>query len=172
MLNKLSPSLSEILITQNQWKFNSNLTNQDRLNIGNNEKTDDFIIFSAMNLLQKQHPTNTTQPSSLVFSTSHSYCPSETIPITHTGEHHWVLLSSIKSKIPICNSLNLQTPNFLLNQSRQLVFHDNCVPNFEQIKCYKHVGYTDCGLFAIAYAEDILNGNNNYNLIYDKTKIR
>ena len=29
------------------------------------------------------------------------------------------------------------------------------MPNFEQIKCYKQVGSTDCGLFAIAYAVDI-----------------
>ena len=39
-----------------------NLTNQDRLNIRNNEEIDDFIILQAMNLLQKQYPTITTQP--------------------------------------------------------------------------------------------------------------
>ena len=42
---KLSPSLSEILNTQNQWIPDLNLTNQDRLNIRNNEEIDDFIIF-------------------------------------------------------------------------------------------------------------------------------
>ena len=42
------------------------------------------------------------------------------------------------------------------------------MPNFEQIKCYEQVGSTDCGgLFAIAYAADILNGNNIYDLIYN-----
>ena len=43
------------------------LTNQDRLNIRNNEEIDDFIILQAMNLLQKQYPTITTQPPSLYF---------------------------------------------------------------------------------------------------------
>ena len=65
-----------------------NLTNQDRLNIQNNEEIDDFIILQAMNLLQKQYPTITTQPPSLAFSTGYSYCPSETVQITHTGSRH------------------------------------------------------------------------------------
>ena len=77
------------------------LTNQDRLNIRNNEEIDDFIILQAMNLLQKQYPTITTQPLSLTFSTGYSYCPSETVQITYTGAHHWVLLSSMYSKIAI-----------------------------------------------------------------------
>ena len=46
------------------------------------------------------------------------------------------------------------------------------MPNFEQSKCCEQVGSTDCGLFAIAYAADILNGNNVYDLIYNQTKMR
>ena len=125
-----------------------------------------------MNLLQKQYPTITTQPPSLAFSTGCSYCPSETVQITHTGAHHWVLLSSMYSKTAIYDSLNLQPTDFLLNQIRQLFSCDNSMPNFEQIKCYEQVGSTDCGLFAIAYAVDILNGNNDYGFIYDQTKMR
>ena len=169
---KLSPSLSEIWNTQNQWIPDLNLTNQDRLNIRNNEEIGDFIILQAMNLLQKQYPTITTQPPSLAFSTGYSYCPSETVQITHTGAHHWVLLLSMYSKIAIYDNLNLQPTDFLLNQIRQLFSCDNSMPNFEQIKCYEQVGSTDCGLFAIAYAADILNGNNIYDLIYDQTKMR
>ena len=75
----LSPSLSEIWNTQNQWIPDLNLTNQDRLNIRNNEEIDDFIILQAINLLQKQYPTITTQAPSLAFSTGYSYCPSETV---------------------------------------------------------------------------------------------
>ena len=86
--NKLSPSFLEIWNTQNQWISDLNLTNQDRLNIRNNEETDDFIILQAMNLLQKQYPTITTQLPNLAFATGYSYCPSETIQITHTGAQH------------------------------------------------------------------------------------
>ena len=46
------------------------------------------------------------------------------------------------------------------------------MPNPEQITCYKQVGCTDCGLFAIAYAVDILNANNVYDLIFDQIKMR
>ena len=125
MLNKLSPSLSEISNTQNQWIPDLNLTNPDRLNIRNNEECYDFIILQAMDLLQKQHPTITTLPPSLAFSTGHSYCPSETVQITHTGAHDWVLLSSMYSKVAIYDSLNLQPTDFLLNQIRQLFCYDN-----------------------------------------------
>ena len=93
---------------QNQWISDLNLTNQDRLNIRNN----DFIILQAMNLLQKQYPTITTQSPSLAFSTDYSYCLSETVQITHTGAHHWVLLSSMYSIIAIYDSLNLQPTDF------------------------------------------------------------
>ena len=46
------------------------------------------------------------------------------------------------------------------------------MPNPEQITCYKQVGCTDCGLFAFAYAVDILNANNVYDLIFDQIKMR
>ena len=138
-LNKLSPFLSEILNTQNQWIPDLNLTNQDRLKIRNNEEINDFIILQAMNLLQKQYSTITTQPPSLAFSTGYSYCPSETVQITHTGAHHWILLSSMYSKTAIYDSLNLQPTDFLLNQIRQLFSYDNSMPNFEQIRCYEQL---------------------------------
>ena len=44
------------------------------------------------------------------------------------------------------------------------------MPNFEQIKCCEQVGITNCGLFA--YAVDILNENNVYDLIFDQIKMR
>ena len=130
------------------------LTNQDRLNIRNNEEIDDFIILQAMNLLQKQYPTITTQTPSLAFSTGYSYCPSETVQITHTGEHHWVLLSSMYSKIAIYGSRNFQPTDFLLNQIRQLFSCYNSMPNFEQTGCYEQVG------------------NNVYDLVCDQIKLR
>ena len=46
------------------------------------------------------------------------------------------------------------------------------MPNLEQVTCYKQVGCTDCRLFAIAYAVDILNANNVYDLIFDQIKMR
>ena len=100
-LHKLSLSLSEVSNTQNQWIPDLNLTNQDWLNIRNNEEIDNFIILQVMNLLQELYPTITTQPPTLAFSTGYSYSPSKTVQITHTETHHWVLLSYVYSKIAI-----------------------------------------------------------------------
>ena len=44
--------------------------------------------------------------------------------------------------------------------------------NFKQIKCNEQVGSANCELFATAYAVNILNGDNVYNLIYNETKMR
>ena len=46
------------------------------------------------------------------------------------------------------------------------------MPNLKQIKCYEQVGSTNCELFAIVYAVNILNNNNVYDLIYDQTQMR
>ena len=127
----------------NQVKsIKQNKTNEDRLNIRNNEEIDDFTILQAINLLQKQYPTITNQPPSFAFSTGFSYCPSETVQITHTGAYHRVLLSSMYSKIAIYDSLNLQPTDFFITQIRQLFSYDNCMPDFEQIKCYEQDGST------------------------------
>ena len=131
-----------------------NLTNQDRLNFKYNEEIDHFIILQAMNLFQKQYPTITTQPPSLAFSTGYSYCPSETVQITHTRAHHWVLLSSMYSKIAIYGSRNFQQTDFLLNQTRQLFSCYNSMPNFEKTGWYEQVG------------------NNVYDLVYDQIMLR
>ena len=80
------------------------------MNIQNNEEIEDFIILQAMCLLQKQYP----------LITPYSYCPSKTVQITHTGEHHSVLLSSVYSKIAIFDNLDLKPTDFLLNRIQQL----------------------------------------------------
>ena len=42
----------------------------------------------------------------------------------------------------------------------QLFSPDSALPHFSQPICVKQVGNTDCGLFSIAYAIDLLHGNN------------
>ena len=106
----------------NQWILDLNLTNLDRLNVRNNEEIDDFIIFQAISLLKKQYPTIITQAPSLAFSTGYSYWPSEAVQITHTGAHHWVLLSSMYSKVVIYDSLNLQPSDFFTESNSAVIF--------------------------------------------------
>ena len=65
-----------------------------------------------MNLLQKQYPTITSQHSSLTFLTGYNYCPIETVQITHTGAHHWILLSFMYLQMAIYDSLNLKLTYF------------------------------------------------------------
>ena len=60
----------------------------------------------------------------------------------------------------------------LKNQLSQLFSPDDSLPNFNQVKCISQKGNKDCGVFAIAYAVDILNGNLPHQYTYDQTKMR
>ena len=48
----------------------------------------------------------------------------------------------------------------------------NIFPQYQLSPCHKHVGTTDCGVFAIAYSIDILFGKNPSEIVYDQSKLR
>jgi len=102
----------------------------------------------------------------------YDYCPHETIQIAHNDANHWLLLSSINGKIRIYDSLNTTPTSSLEKQMKQLFSTDNDLPNYERVPCHRQSGGTDCGLFAIAYAIDLLLGNNPSTIIYDQSKFR
>ena len=54
----------------------------------------------------------------------------------------------------------------------QLFSPDEYLPHFTQPVCVKQHGSTDCGLFSIAYAIDLLHGNNPQDYTYDQNKMR
>ena len=100
------------------------------------------------------------------------YCPCEALQIIHTGAHHWILLSSLKREVKIYDSLNTTPTEATLNAIRQLYSPDESMPPFVQHKCHKQVGGTDCGVFAVAYAVDLLLGNDPSTIKYDQSKMR
>jgi len=127
---------------------------------------------SAMNLLKQDFPQIICQPPSLIQSTGFDYCPFETIQIVNNEANHWILLTSIKGQITIYDSLNTNPTQSVLNQMTQLFSPDSSVPPFTQPECVKQIGSTDCGIFTIAYAIDVLNGLDPKNVTYDQTKMR
>ena len=70
--------------------------------------------------------------------------------------------SSIGSRIILYNSMNLQPSDGNLNQVKALHSQDNkSVSPLEQCPfLYTETGWTDCGLYAIAYVVDLAAGNN------------
>ena len=60
----------------------------------------------------------------------------------------------------------------LLKQINQLFSPDDAMPTIKEMSCHKQLGGADCGVFAIAYAVDIIKGNNPEYIWYEQTKMR
>ena len=46
------------------------------------------------------------------------------------------------------------------------------MPTFQRRNCHKQTGVNDCGVFAIAYAVNILNGIEPDGVVFDQSKMR
>ena len=149
----------------------SNLKIADRLAILNNQLLTDAHITTSMDILSKNHPIM-VQPPSVFLANGYDYCPFETIQIAHNSALHWVLLSSMKGVVSIYDSLQMKPTESLLLQIKQLFSPDDALPAIKEMSCRKQLGGADCGVFAIAYAVDILEGNNPERIRYEQTKMR
>ena len=133
---------------------------------------DDFVIYQASKLITSDFPYLIIQAPSLVQSSGYECCPVETIQITHTGAHHWILFSSLGREITIYDSLGMQPTDTIKQQMKQLFSADNSLPAYKLGICQKQVGSHDCGVFAIANAVELLINNQIENVIFDQTKKR
>ena len=157
--------------SNNSWLPNLNLNIYDHDILLNGEELEDQHISAAINILQKDYPI-IIQPPSVFHATGFEYCPFETLEVVHNGAQHWVLLSSMNGTISIYDSLNMKPTDVLLKQITQLFSPDDTLPQFKQHHCHKQLGATDCGVFAIAYAIDVLHGNSPQHIRYDQNKMR
>ena len=149
----------------------SDLKKSDRDAILSNELLTDAHITTAMNILSQNHPI-VVQPPSVFLANGYDYCPFETVQIAHNSALHWVLLSSMKGVVSIYDSLQMKPTESLLRQINQLFSPDDAMPAIKEMACHKQLGGADCGVFAIAYAVDILEGNNPEHIRYEQTKMR
>ena len=83
-----------------------------------------------------------------------------------------ILLSSLGGELAIFDSLNMKPTSAVITQITQLFSPDNTAPLYHQYKCIQQHGGTNCGIFAIAYAVDLLEGSKPYQFIYDQSKMR
>jgi len=162
------------LISSNQHN-GSKICHLDTLDLDSiisNEQLDDKIIDAAMKLVMQNNPIFNIQSSNKV-SELLEYSIYETIHIHHNGNGHWITSSSIGGQIIIYDSLNLKPTDHLLKQITVLYSHDHNLPPTKQCDLkHTQIGYTDCGLFAIAYAVDLSLGNNPADIIYDQNTMR
>ena len=174
-IQKLQWTRENISITEKEenleWLPTLHLKKEDRDIIKNGAELNDLHITTAMNLLQNDYPI-VVQPPSVGYTLGFDYCPYETVQVLHNGSHHWLLVSQMKGMVNIFDSLNMTPTEKLLKQLTQLFSPDEALPAYKQHNCHKQIGYKDCGVFAIAYAVDVLLGNEPHNIRYDQCKMR
>ena len=154
------------------WVKDLDLTKEHLRILKSGEDLDDFTIYSAMSLLQKQFPLLMVQSPAIYRVSGYDYSPCQTIQVVHNDAHHWLLLSTLKGVVSIYDSMNTTPTESLKRQMTQLFSPDDTIPPFERRICHKQTGVNDCGLFSIAYAVALMNGIEPDGLIFDQSKMR
>ena len=101
--------------------------------------------------------------------------PSESVQILHTGEAHWICISTIgceDGQVNILDSLYTALPSKATEQVAALL-HSK-VPSLEvlYLDVAEQSGGNDCGCFAIAFAEALCRGEDPSVLNFDQAKMR
>ena len=168
--------LSNLLYSNNTnskyWVAELGLTHQEKQTITNNEQLSDESIDAAVKLLCRQLPYIHIQ-SCLLSDTLLSYSPLETLHIHHNGANHYCISSSFGGKVNVFDSLNIRPTQQVMNQITALYSPDQSTPEVHQLIIdHTQEGDTDCGLFAIAYAFELADGNNPSQAVFDQSKMR
>jgi hypothetical protein len=133
----------------------------------------DEIMDAASFLLRREFAHVSGLESASLSRLGFWYNPYEGIQFHNQNETHWILSSSLNGKIQIFDSLKgiTVTPN-LQRQVTQLYSPDGNSITLEVVDVQQQYGGSDCGLFAIAFAIDLLMGNDVSSIQYDQAKFR
>lgn len=158
----------------NIWLPDLQLTENERaFLLSDTENICDGLINAAIVLLTKMRPFVDIQSPTLPIEHLH-YSPHESIHIHHIG-NHFATSSSIGNKVIVYDSLRGDSLNeTLLNQLSALYSPDPSISPtvlYAKMAQQQH-GSNDCGLFAIAYATDLLLGRDPSQCVYDQYKMR
>ena len=147
--------------TQTLWIPEFSLTSDDRQSILDGDYISDRVIDAAMALLHKQRPFYMFQSVCFNYQFLH-YFPWESIHICHDGRDHFVTTTTVGGNVKIFDSLNLSPSSDLMKQIHVLYSPDiTIMPTVLKVELRSiQLGLKDCGLFAIAYAAEIVYDND------------
>ena len=99
----------------------------------------------------------------------------EHLQLIHDGENHWILTRCCNSQVQVCdslrNTLNKKTKRSIRSLYAFSVQTDGTLP-VSMLSVTKQGDLHSCGLYAIAYATDILAGISPTTSSYDVEKMR
>ena len=135
---------------------------------------DGAIIHSAQVLLQEINPLiEGFQCPTLGPVRNFSVVSGEFVQLLHTGQDHWVCVSSIGC-LPGIVRLFDNLYRDIISQEVEDQVRDLLAHNFQKLEyapCQQQTNRSDCGVFAIAFATGLVFGSNPQNLNFDIAKM-
>ena len=138
--------------------FNMTLKVSDRDQLLMGEELTDIHVNVAQKLILHQFPSYQGLKNTLVSDYSLGFWTNNYIQIVHCRSCHWITVSSIgcqPGKVDIYDSLYQDIDNATRCKIEK-VFGSSITFNLPDVQ--KQVGFTDCGLFAIAFATNLAFG--------------
>ena len=137
----------------------------------------DNVIFAAEKLLKQQHPhvCGLQDPMLQLTSTFEVMRNKQFVQILNRAGNHWITISTMDCNpgtVNVYDSMNLPLTNDLKVTVADLL----CIPEqyiiLKHVKMLHQIGASDCGLFAIASACAICNGENPAEIKFDQGYMR
>ena len=136
----------------------------------------DTIVNAAQELLKQQCPfVSGFQKVTCGFTMNFDIETGEFIQILHTGQGHWMTVTTIGTKHPevlVFDSLYACAPTLAKAQIASLLATQHPVITLKFVDVQMQSGTYDCGLFAIAHATALALGEQPGNYLYDQPKMR
>ena len=153
------------------------LTNEDKETLMTKEWLNDNHISAAQSLLKQQHPdVSGIQPSTLQYTQMFDiHSNREFVQCLNLADNHWTTVSTVgcvPGVVNVYDSLNYGLTTSIKRTIANLVHTDKPTITIQRAPMQLQRGGSDCGLFAIASATAICNGQSPENIQFDQSQMR
>ena len=153
------------------------LTNEDKETLMTKEWLNDNHISAAQSLLKQQHPdVSGLQPSTLQYTQMFDvHSNREFVQCLNLADNHWTTVSTVgcvPGVVNVYDSLNYGLTTSIKRTIANLVHTDKPTITIQRAPMQLQRGGSDCGLFAIASATAICNGQSPENIQFDQSQMR
>ena len=157
---------------RNRWLPLLSLSMLERTFLLSGRQLCDNLVTAGVTLLSRRHVNISFQPTSLPLPLL-KYSPHPSIHIHHNNNNHFVTTTNLRGNVHIFDSLNTEPSEQLLSQIKAIYSPDNSLPTIYQVKINnEQIGGTDCGLFCLAYASELADGNDPTEMKFDQSAMR
>ena len=163
----------------NMWLPQLFLTQSDKeILMSDSSWLNDRLINAAQTLLKRQFHNSGVegfQCSLLGQKLKFKAVDQEMVQIIHTGSNHWCCISTLsceKATIDIYDSLSQFLPQQAIAQCASIVYTQSTTLSLSFHNVQKQNNGNICGLFAIAFATTLCNGDDPVKKIYAQNEMR